>query len=71
MNLPLEITPSLNWWISNIAHSFKKISHGQPALCIYTDASLEGWGAFDKTHAMKTGGEWVVHGWMDGWIFCL
>ena len=34
----------LNWWISNIQHSYSNISHGKPDLVIYTDASMTGWG---------------------------
>ena len=34
----------LFWWINNIHTTFKPISHGNPVLIIYSDASLKGWG---------------------------
>lgn len=35
----------LTWWIDNIGSSFSTISHFNPEMTIYTDASLLGWGA--------------------------
>jgi hypothetical protein len=37
---------------------FKKVSHGSPDLILYSDASNTGWGAFNKTYNIHTGGEW-------------
>jgi len=34
----------LKWWIKNVESSFKWISHGDPLLSLYSDASKEGWG---------------------------
>ena len=60
MNVPAEIKPTLLWWIDNLPHSFKKLSHGPPMMVIYTDSSLQGWGAYDKTNNIKTGGAWSM-----------
>lgn len=48
----------IQWWIDNLASSFKLISHGKPCKEVYTDSSLIGWGAFDKTLDIRTGGHW-------------
>ena len=34
----------LKWWIKNVVSSFKWISHGDPLLSLYSDASKGGWG---------------------------
>lgn len=34
----------LKWWIKNVESSFKAVSHGDPTLSLYSDASKEGWG---------------------------
>ena len=39
----------LTWWIDNIGSSFSTISHSNPEMTIYTDASLLGWGPFAIT----------------------
>lgn len=46
------------WWIHNLPSSFRVISHGKPSHTIYTDSSKTGWGAFDETLNVKTGGHW-------------
>ena len=48
----------LKWWIKNVESSFKWISHGDPLLSLYSDASKEGWGAVCKGD--KAGGRWTV-----------
>ena len=48
----------LKWWINNVESSFKWISHGDPLLSLYSDASKEGWGAVRKGD--KAGGRWTV-----------
>ena len=48
----------LKWWIKNIESSFKWLSHGDPSLSLYSDASKEGWGAVCKGD--KSGGRWTV-----------
>lgn len=58
MSVPDHIKPHLNWWINNISYSQKLVSHGQPKLVIYSDASKKGWGAIDKTNNRKTSGQW-------------
>ena len=34
----------LKWWIKTVESSFKWISHGDPLLSLYSNASKEGWG---------------------------
>ena len=35
----------LTWWVNNVTHASKGISHGNPNLTLTTDASNVGWGA--------------------------
>ena len=58
MTIPIKIVPTITWWMDNVNTGFKKISHGAPGMILYTDASGKAWGAFDKTHNIRTGGEW-------------
>ena len=44
------------WWLEHIDCSVKNIRSGSPDQNIYTDASLEGWGAFFGSHS--SGGRW-------------
>lgn len=60
MNIPQSVKPSLNWWVANMPNCVKKVSHGPPQLCLYTDSSLQGWSAYNKTNEMKAGGEWSI-----------
>ena len=48
----------LFWWINNIHTTFKPISHGNPELIIYSDASLKGWGGGGACDDQSTGGNW-------------
>ena len=59
MNIPAQIVPTILWWIDNINSSYKLISHGPPAMIIYSDASTKAWGAYNKTHDIRTGGDVV------------
>ena len=46
----------IKWWIDNIHSSYYVISHGDPQVTLYTDASTTGWGCdFQGT---PTGGSW-------------
>ena len=38
--------------------SYKLINHGTPQIVLYTDSSLLGWGAFNETSGLRTGGQW-------------
>jgi hypothetical protein len=58
MTVQSNIRDTLQWWISHLPSAFKVVSHGQPSIVIYTDSSLEGWGAYDKTSKIKTSGLW-------------
>ena len=35
----------LQWWVENIENVSKPSSQGNPSYTLYTDASLQGWGA--------------------------
>ena len=48
----------IQWWIDNLEASFKLISHGKPNKEIYSDSSKIGWGTYDKTLDIRTGGHW-------------
>ena len=58
MTIPNQIVPTIEWWINNISSSYKLISHGPPVMVLYSDSSTKAWGAFNKTHDIRTGGEW-------------
>jgi hypothetical protein len=58
MTIPNSQIPILNWWVDNVSHAYKKISHGTPTIVLYSDASKHGWGGFNKTTGNKTGGLW-------------
>ena len=58
MTIPAPIVPTIEWWIDNVSSSYKLISHGRPNMVLYSVASTKGWGAFNKTHDIRTGGEW-------------
>ncbi|MCG8113708.1 MAG: reverse transcriptase domain-containing protein [Candidatus Thiodiazotropha taylori] len=60
MSVTNEITPTIQWWIKNLKTSHKLISHGPPKVILYSDSSTKGWGAFNQTHDIRTGGEWSV-----------
>ena len=60
MTVPKYVEPTIEWWIHNVDSSYKLISHGKPKLVIYSDASKKGWGAFNETENIRTGGEWSV-----------
>ena len=54
VQLPSHVQSDLQWWVDNIEHMHKPISHGTPCYIIQTDASTLGWGAhFQGT---RTGG---------------
>lgn len=48
----------LQWWIDNATCCYKTVSHGNPSLLIHTDASQEGWGAYNVQTQETTGGRW-------------
>ena len=46
----------LKWWIENVQHEVRHITHGNSEITIHTDASLQGWGeVLDDT---EIGGRW-------------
>ncbi|KAJ8033210.1 hypothetical protein HOLleu_23375 [Holothuria leucospilota] len=48
----------LNWWMSNLPAAYMPISQSEPNMCISTDASSIGWGAYCATTGPKVGGGW-------------
>ena len=48
----------IQWWLTNLKQSFKSVMRKPPHVLLYSDASLKGWGAFNKTSGIKTGGQW-------------
>ena len=60
MTIPKVVTPVLEWWIRNVDSSYKQISHGKPKLVLYSDASKKGWGAYNETGDIRTGGNWSL-----------
>lgn len=60
MNVPPSVKSILGWWIQNLQTCFKKVSHGIPQLILYSDSSNLGWGAYNKTLNIRTGGDWSV-----------
>ena len=60
MKISRDVGIVIKWWLTNLSSSFKPIMCKAPELSLYTDASMEGWGAFNKTSGIKTGGRWSV-----------
>ena len=60
MRISRDVGIVIKWWLTNLPSSFKPIMRKAPELSLYTDASMEGWGAFNKTSGIKTGGRWSV-----------
>jgi hypothetical protein len=60
MNIPQEIKGELNWWERNLATLQAPITRGEPELVLCTDASLLGWGCYDKQTKQSFGGRWNV-----------
>lgn len=58
MTIPKHVQHINRWWIDNVNASFKRVSHGKPQLVLFSDASQKGWGAFNETDNIRTGGEW-------------
>ena len=58
MKIPRSVHPILQWWIDNTQRSYKNISLTAPDVVIYTDASLQMYGAYNETSNTKTNGFW-------------
>ena len=56
MSLSTEAREEVLWWLENARSSGKTILEHDPNLVLFTDASLEGWGAHVGNQA--TGGRW-------------
>ena len=61
INLSEESLSELNWWIKNVkVRNGKHIRPPKPSICIQTDASCQGWGAFDIASKRSVGGRWSM-----------
>lgn len=58
MTLSTPSRTELTWWVNNVPHASKAISHGNPDLTLTTDASNMGWGAVCGNNS--TGGLWSL-----------
>ena len=58
MTIPHSVYPIITWWIQNVSASRKRVSHGPPQYVLYSDSSSKGWGAFNETENIRTGGKW-------------
>ena len=58
MNAPRAIHYILNWWIGNIGTCYIHITLNPPHITIYTDASLQMYGAYNATNDSRTQGFW-------------
>ena len=56
MTLSTPSRTELTWWVNNVPHASKAISHGNPNLMLTTDASTRGWRAVCGNNS--TGGLW-------------
>ena len=54
---PSHVLNDLQWWVDNIEHIRRPISHGTPCYIMQTDASTLGWGA--HLQGKRTGGQWT------------
>ena len=52
----MKACKELQWWVDNISHAYKPITHDEAELVIETDSSMMGWGAINLTSNCKTGG---------------
>ena len=51
-----DMKSDLEWWIENIELAYNPLSHGNPTMTIYSDASKRGWGV--ACNGTKSGGIW-------------
>jgi hypothetical protein len=57
MTLSPDEIHDLNWWYTSISSAYNPISHGEPQVCITTDASLTEWGC--SVDDVNAGGNWT------------
>ena len=58
LTLSHRAVTTMHWWITNIHSQTKSLICPPPSHELFTDASLEGWGA--KLGHMSTGGQWAA-----------
>ena len=58
MTLSLASVEDIQWWISHIESSFRRISQMAPSFTIESDASSRGWGCCVRGSETTAGGEW-------------
>ena len=55
-----ESFTELNWWVSNVKlKNGKAIRPPKPTFLLQTDASCQGWGAFETVSEQSVGGRWT------------
>ena len=57
VQIPSYVLNDLQWWVDNIEHIRRPISHGTPCYIMQTDASTLGWGA--HLQGKRTGEQWT------------
>ena len=60
MKISLDIKSHIQWWIDNLPNALKTVANISLQLVLHTDASLKGWGAFNKSSGCKTEGQWSM-----------
>lgn len=61
MSISQEAWVDINWWVINLPLASRAIEAAHPEITIYTDASLQGWGAYTEhigEAPIITGGKW-------------
>ena len=58
MSLTSKAKYELSWWLKNIEKLYNVIGHQSITATVYSDASLEGWGAV--FYGPSTGGYWSL-----------
>ena len=48
----------LEWWVLHVDSSYNVISHGEPTIVLFTDASSTRWGC--SLNDISTGGNWTA-----------
>jgi hypothetical protein len=58
MVIPRQLKEELQWWEDNLFQLECPIKRNEPDMVLYTDASLLGWGCYDKDNDQSFGGRW-------------
>ena len=61
MPLSADAKSDLQWWTQNLPCAFRPILPRVTDIEVFTDASLEGWGAFCPKANIQTNGRWNLN----------